>query len=193
MSLTSEIFATVYLEKDNTEHTIPAKVARFNGVINNIIDEIDSNEIIPLVNLENKSFLKIMEWCEHYKDCEPFESDFDKQFMDECLKTDNPNKKLDNNFLSELLMASDYLDNTIFKNLCIDKVIECIRGKEIEEIHADFGICTTCRVTEEDREGGICEHGLDKFGYTEEEEKELKKIKPYEEWQKNAKNKTMNK
>lgn len=179
------------LTAEGEEHVIDYNSAILNTAIKNTMEDIGSDGAIPIPNITGPVFQKVMEWCDHYayqrvdgKTGDDFEHDenFDKQFLEECLKTDNPKKTINDDYLLELLQAANYLENQHLLNICARRVVECIKGKTIEEIRKENGISTTYRVSEKGETPTTGPDGLVKIGYTQEEEEELMKIKPYEEW-----------
>lgn len=172
---------------DVVESVVDYNAAIINGAIKNVVGDVGSDEAIPVANVTKPIFDKVMEWCSHYASLDKekeFEHDeeFDKQFLEQCLKTDNPNKTIDDDYLLELVQAANYLGNRPFLNLCARRVVECIRGKTIEEIRKENGISQTHRVAKKGDAPTVGPDGLMQIAFTEDEEKELMKIKPYEEW-----------
>ena len=171
------------VESDCEEFTVSKKAALMNGTIKNLVDGLSDESVIPIPNVDKSTLLNIMEWCEHYVEKDEddnefkYDHDFDSKFLDKYTKPEQNSKSILNvNVLVELLEAANYMSNKNLLHVVCQKFADCIRGKSIEEIQKDYGICSDCRGE------GMCDHGLEKTAFTEEEEKEMRKIKPYEEW-----------
>lgn len=176
------------LTLEGAELEVNRKAAVLNTVIRKTLEDLGDSDCIPIPNVSESTFRKIMEWCENYKDKVPdeegkFETDeeFDKKFLEDNLKTDNPHKTINDDFLIELLKAANFLENKPFLHVCCRRIIDCIKGKTTDEILKENGI------NKEVRGEGLCEDGRSKFNFTEEEEKAIMTIKPYEEWVKECK------
>jgi len=188
MSTASDIVTVV--TSDGQEFCVFKNVAKMNKVIGNLIEDM-GDMAIPVPNVTGPIFEKIMEWCENYEHVDinkdgTFErnADFDKRFLDECLKTNNPHKTIDDDYLIELLKAANFLENTAFLDLCATRIADMIKGKTLNEIRKENGISLTNRVSEKGQEPIVGEDGLMQIAFTLEEEEEMMKIKPYEEWAK---------
>lgn len=119
--------------------------------------------------------------------------------------------KLDYQRYIKYAKASNFLANKNLTKLFGQKMVKAIRGKTPEEIRIMSGICTTChrskcvnetektsvdkftgdQVVEKERcqtcEACVvvkCPHDKFYISFTEEEEKKILQVKPYEEWKK---------
>lgn len=162
-------YITVFTLEDQQEFEIKKETAMMNKVIKEAMEDADSG-VVPL-QITRPMLEKIIEWSE---------SD-DSEFLEKCIKSDNPNKKINQEYLFQLLLATDYLDNEKLFDMCCNRVADCIRGKTLEEVKSENGICLECYATSENN-SEVCEHGLTRLSYTREQEEEMKNYKPYEEW-----------
>jgi len=196
----SEITVQVIIAGNKYEKvTLDKKAAFLNTSIKNAAAEADEADEFgfSLPNVTKAQLEIVMEWCEHYKDKSEkekgeseegeFEHDaeFDTAFLQKILKTEDPTKTINDDLLCELLMAVNYLENRPLLSLLMQRIVTCIRGKEIDEIKTENGVCTTCHVEtplEEGERPDKCKHGLLKCAYTKKEVEELMRVKPYEEW-----------
>lgn len=172
-----------FITSEGENFTVNKKAAMMNETVKNLVMDLDDQVSIPIPNLSKAMLLTIMEWCEHYanksSESEEFEHDaeFDAKFLDDYTRPKKDSKSILNvDALVELLEAANFMSNRKLMDIVCSKAADCIRGKSIEEIQKDYGICPECRGE------GTCEHGLTKTAFSEEEEQEMRKIKPYEEW-----------
>ena len=96
------------------------------------------------------------------------------------------NGSFDDDMLLNVLMGANYMENKPLMDLACHKVRKCVEGKTPEQIREEFNICSDCRVLDED-DKDMCKHGKRKNAFSKEEEEELRRIKPYEEWQRELK------
>lgn len=162
-------YITVVTALDQQEFKIKKDLALMTPFIKDAMEDV-SDGVVPL-QITRPLLEKILEWCE----------DGSLEFLENCIKTDNPNKKINQEYLFELLQATDYLDNEKLFDMCCNRVADCIRGKTLEEVKTENGICLECYATPECT-SEVCEHGLTRLSYTREEEEKMKNYKPYEEW-----------
>jgi S-phase kinase-associated protein 1 len=179
------------ISSDGQEFKVEQKVAEMNGTVKNAIADSGIEVPIPIPNLTAKALGMVLEFCEHNHMFYPLEDENKEnpnaEWNDKFVEVKRENGTFDDDLLLELLMGANFMDNKPLMNLLCNRVRKCIEGKTPEEIRDEFNICQTCRISgkENDPEDDVlCEHGKKKIAFTQKQEDELRKIKPYEEWEK---------
>ena len=125
----NELVTLVTIE--GTEYEVPLNKATKSLTIKNLIDDSGTDNPIPLVNITEKIFNKILE----YLNSETTENDTleDNGWLKEYFEMEQSD-------LFELILAANYLDIADLLDFCCKSVANMIKGKAAPEIREMFGI-----------------------------------------------------
>lgn len=131
------------MSKDQQEFKVARTAACMSKFIENMLDETDSSEPIPLLNVDSKTLAKVIQYCEYKKDkqaCKlekPLKStDLSEAVCDFCAEY----IRIDNGEVLEILMAANYLDICPLLELASGQIASQIKNKKPEEIRKEFNI-----------------------------------------------------
>ncbi|GAW01341.1 S-phase kinase-associated protein 1A-like protein [Lentinula edodes] len=112
---------------DNETFNVDREVAERSVLIKNMLDDIgeDSDQAIPLPNVNSSVLKKVLEYCEHHRDI----SEWDQKFI-----------TVDQEMLFEIILAANYLDIKSLLDVGCKTVANMIKGKTPEEIRKLFNI-----------------------------------------------------
>ena len=137
----SEIYVTL-ISSENTKYKIPVNILSISNMINVMVDN-DSDEDMPLFNVNDKCLTKIIEFMKYYHNDKmnniekPLKSSDLKQIIQEWYADFID---VDQDFLFKLIKAANYLDIQPLLNLGCAKVASSIKNKTPEEIRKIFNI-----------------------------------------------------
>ena len=137
----SEIYVTL-ISSENTKYKIPVNILSISNMINVMVDN-DSDEDMPLFNVNDKCLTKIIEFMKYYHNDKmnniekPLKSSDLKQIIQEWYADFID---VDQDFLFKLIKAANYLDIQPLLNLGCAKVASSIKNKTPEEIREIFNI-----------------------------------------------------
>jgi S-phase kinase-associated protein 1 len=127
-------------DDENISINVTEEVVFKSMTIKNMIDDMCSyatTVAIPLHNVTHRILMLVIEFCEQNSPPDEWASEF-------C-------KKLDQETLFELILASNYLDIRSLLNATCRTVTDMIRGKTPEEIRKSFNNKNDFTPEEEDR------------------------------------------
>lgn len=118
--------------KDDNVFTIDKKVGFRSILIKNMYADLDVTDdvILPINSIDDKTFTKIIEFCNHYKDDNSEVKDFDPKDLTEWDQefTDIPIAEL-----KELVIAANFLDIKDLVNVCCKTYANHLKGKSVQE------------------------------------------------------------
>lgn len=133
---------------DGVDFSVPRSVASMSVTLDHMLHDISrsqSDEAIPLPNVNAKALEKVIEYCKHHEKDEPVPasdaakqehsvhniSAWDKQFM-----------QVEMGLLFDIILAANFLDIKSLLDLGCKTVASMIIGKTPEEIEQTFRIPT---------------------------------------------------
>ncbi|KAJ2492174.1 hypothetical protein IWW37_001622 [Coemansia sp. RSA 2050] len=134
----------VLQSSDGKNFTVERAVAIQSVLIKNLLEDIgESDEPIPLPNVNAKVLEKVIEYCEyHVDDPAPILDDLDEipKRSDDITPQDENFMKVDQELLFEILLAANYMDIKPLLELGCKTVANMIRNKTAQEIRTMFNI-----------------------------------------------------
>ncbi|XVE67171.1 hypothetical protein DITRI_Ditri08aG0139200 [Diplodiscus trichospermus] len=114
-------------------------VAMESQTIKNLIEDVSSDDVIPLDNVTARILAKVLEYCKKHVDAAA--ANENKNTTDDELNAwDADFVKVDQNTLVDLIMAANFLNIKSLLDLTCKTVADMIRGKTPEEIRQTFNI-----------------------------------------------------
>jgi S-phase kinase-associated protein 1 len=143
---------------DSAVIEIDRAVAERSMLIKNLLDDIgdntDPNNPIPVQNVNESVLRKVIEWCEHHRNdpiqTQDDESDARKKTTD-IEEWDQKFMQVDQEMLFEIILASNYLDIKPLLDVGCKTVANMIKGKSPEEIRKTFNITNDFTPEEEEQ------------------------------------------
>lgn len=126
------------ITNDNQEFTVEKRIAKECLTLKNIIEEVGTDESIPLSDVSGKNLIKVVEYAKHF-----FEKGTDENWEKEFCNVEQ-------SVLFEMILASNYLNYPSLLDLTCKTVANMIKGKTPEEIRKTFDIAND--FTEEEEE-----------------------------------------
>lgn len=139
--------------KEEIEHKISRKAAEVSVLIKNTLQDASIDDPIPLLEVEDKILIKIIEYLEHFNGTappeieKPLKSPILKEVTDEWSANFIDNLTLE--ILVDLTVAANYMEIQALLDLCCAKIASMCKDKSEEEIFKTFGITET--FTEEEK------------------------------------------
>ena len=133
--------------KEDIEHKITRKAAEVSILIKNTLQDSSIDDPIPLLEVEEKILVKIIEYLEHFNAVPPLE--IEKPLKSQNLKevTDDWSATFIDGMTLELLVdltvAANYMEIQCLLDLCCAKIASMCKDKSEEEIFKTFGITET--------------------------------------------------
>lgn len=133
--------------KEDIEHKITRKAAEVSILIKNTLQDSSVDDPIPLLEVEDKILVKILEYLEHFNGTTP--SEIEKPLKSQVLKevTDewsaNFIEATTLELLVDLTVAANYMEIQCLLDLCCAKIASMCKDKSEEEIFKTFGITET--------------------------------------------------
>ncbi|KAL4440435.1 hypothetical protein ABPG75_003436 [Micractinium tetrahymenae] len=129
------------LSSDTQVFEVEPEVAKMSVTIQNTIEEIGSDDTIPVPNVNSKILSKVIEYCSYHAMAEKKdEHGKPAKCEDEIKSFDNEFTKVDQGVLFELILAANYLNiKSLLDHTCLT-VANMIKGKTPEEIRKTFNI-----------------------------------------------------
>ncbi|KAL4431767.1 hypothetical protein ABPG77_002983 [Micractinium sp. CCAP 211/92] len=129
------------LSSDAQTFEVEPDVAKMSITIQNTIEEIGSDETIPVPNVNSKILSKVIEYCSFHVVAEKKdEHGKAAKSEDEIKAFDTEFTKVDQGVLFELILAANYLNIKSLLDLTCLTVANMIKGKTPEEIRKTFNI-----------------------------------------------------
>ena len=120
---------TLVVGAEGTTFDVDANVARLSVTLRDLMDDVGSDQAIPVPNVAPDTMAKVVEWCARHASntedaawCGPWVAQLSQSDM------------------FDLMMAANYLNiKPLFDNLC-ETLAGMMKGKTPEEIRATFNI-----------------------------------------------------
>ncbi|KAJ9077268.1 hypothetical protein DSO57_1018341 [Entomophthora muscae] len=131
---------------DEKEYSVEKNVIIRSKLIRGLLDDIgETEEAIPLPNVNSTTFEKVLEYCNHHKDDPLVEEEEDElppkpKAIEDIDPWDYQFAKLEKEPLFELILAANYLDIKPLITVCCKMVANMIRGKTVEQVREEFNI-----------------------------------------------------
>eukprot|EP00920_Eleutheroschizon_duboscqi_P004085 GHVT01009496.1.p1 GENE.GHVT01009496.1~~GHVT01009496.1.p1 ORF type:complete len:167 (+),score=21.85 GHVT01009496.1:1757-2257(+) len=139
----SENRRVTLVSSEGDEFQVERSVACMSTLVKNMLEDSDSDDSIPLLNVNTHILRLVIQYCERHSDSPPEEiqkplksadlsevvSEWDHKFVDVERET-----------LFELILAANYLDIKPLLDLTCAKVASLIKGKTPEDIRKEFDI-----------------------------------------------------
>jgi S-phase kinase-associated protein 1 len=139
--------------KEDIEHKLSRKSAEVSILIKNTLQDASIDDPIPLLEVDDKILVKIIEYLEHFNGTPPAEiekplkSPILKEVTDEWSASFIDSLTLE--ILVDLTVAANYMEIQALLDLCCAKIASMCKDKSEEEIFKTFGITET--FTEEEK------------------------------------------
>ncbi|CAG8502646.1 4368_t:CDS:2 [Paraglomus occultum] len=128
---------------DDVEFKVDIRVASRSILLKNMIEDVgETDQSIPLPNVNERVLKKVLEWCEHHKD-DPQPAMEDSDTRRRNTEIDEWNKKfleVEQDMLFEIILAANYLDIKQLLDIGCKTVANMIKGKTPEQIRETFNI-----------------------------------------------------
>lgn len=129
----------ILTSSDHKEIEVDKKVIEKSILIKNMIEDVgDSDEPIPIPNVNEKILQKVKEWCiQHENDKIQEEENLRNTDIEEW---DKKFFEVDQETLFDIILAANYLDIKGLLDTGCKTVANMIKGKSAEEIRKTFNI-----------------------------------------------------
>ncbi|EDU40520.1 SKP1 SCF ubiquitin ligase SKP1 component [Pyrenophora tritici-repentis] len=130
---------------DGITMNVPRPVAERSILIKNLLEDLggESEESIPIPNVNEAVMKKVLEWCEHHRSDPPATQDDDSDSRKKSTDIDEWDQKfmqVDQEMLFEIILAANYLDIKALLDVGCKTVANMIKGKSPDEIRKTFNI-----------------------------------------------------
>ncbi|CAB4425747.1 unnamed protein product [Rhizophagus irregularis] len=128
---------------DDVEFKVEIPVASRSILLKNMIEDVgETDQSIPLPNVNEKVLKKVLEWCQHHvNDPQPTNDDDDSRRRNtEIDDWDQRFLNVEQDMLFEIILAANYLDIKPLLDIGCKTVANMIKGKSPEEIRNTFNI-----------------------------------------------------
>ncbi len=122
--------------KEGQEFTISEELANRFGTIKNLLIDVGNNAPIPLPEVDNNIFQKILQFANYHLE-NPVKVENEKFVFSDW---DTDFFKMDVKMLLSVVTASNYLDDKELLDMAIQTVADIIKDKTPEEIRKYFAI-----------------------------------------------------
>ncbi len=142
------------ISKEGKEFSISKKAADLSLLLKNAREEMGNDEAIPLVEVDEKSLDKVIQYLNHFNGEAP--ADIEKPLKSSNLKevTDDWSAdfidELDLEVLTNITVAANFMEIPSLLDLSCAKLASMCKDKSEEEIFKSFGIVDT--FSEEERQ-----------------------------------------
>eukprot|EP00253_Pinus_taeda_P018190 PITA_18190 len=125
---------------DNQLFHVTEAVASESEYMKMMIEDTDTANAIPLLNVYSKILSKVMEYCKYHVKAQMLAAGKSAISEDEIRTWDEEFVKVDEATLSDLILAADYLHIKNLLDLTCQNVADMIKDKTPEEIRKIFNI-----------------------------------------------------
>ncbi|EEA24504.1 hypothetical protein TMatcc_007609 [Talaromyces marneffei ATCC 18224] len=139
---------------DSVDITVERAVAERSMLIKNLLEDLgESEEPVPIPNVNESVLKKVIEWCTHHKNDPQStgEDDDNRRRTTEIDEWDQKFMQVDQEMLFEIILAANYLDIKALLDVGCKTVANMIKGKSPEEIRKTFNIQNDFTPEEEDQ------------------------------------------
>ncbi|CAG8612969.1 1535_t:CDS:2 [Ambispora gerdemannii] len=136
--------------RDEKEYKVDVAVASRSILLKNMIEGLfvvsdvgESDQAIPLPNVDEKVLKKVLEWCEHHINDPLPTGDEESQRRHNNAEIDDWDQKflnVEQDLLFEIILAANYLDIKPLLDVGCKTVANMIKGKTPDEIRKMFNI-----------------------------------------------------
>ncbi|XP_021756181.1 SKP1-like protein 1A [Chenopodium quinoa] len=132
---------------DREFFTVNENTARLSQTLTHMIEDLsDSNNPIPVPNVDARILSKVIEYCNKHVVANSPESETTE---DELKQWDKDFLKVDQETLFELILAANYLDIKSLLDLTCQAIADIIKSKTPEEVRKIFNIVNDFTLEEE--------------------------------------------
>ncbi|PKX96799.1 SCF ubiquitin ligase subunit skpA [Aspergillus novofumigatus IBT 16806] len=117
---------------DGVDITVDRDVAERSILIKNMLEDLgESDEAIPIPNVNEVVLKKVIEWCTHHKNDPPSTGDDDdsRRKTTDIDEWDQKFMQVDQEMLFEIILAANYLDIKALLDVGCKTVANMIKGK----------------------------------------------------------------
>mmetsp|Transcript_13317 Transcript_13317/g.18191 ORF Transcript_13317/g.18191 Transcript_13317/m.18191 type:complete len:157 (+) Transcript_13317:109-579(+) len=125
---------------DDEMFEVELDVANKSQMIENMIEDIGTDNPIPLLNVSSKILAKVIEYCKYHVESSKTTDEKATVSEEEKKGWDTDFVKVDQATLFELILAANYLNIKELLDLTCLTVANMIKGKTPEEIRKTFNI-----------------------------------------------------
>ncbi|KAI9758289.1 MAG: hypothetical protein M1815_003491 [Lichina confinis] len=145
----------ILVSSDSCLIKVERAVAERSILLKNMLEDTpESDDPVPIPNVNEAVLRKVIEWCEHHRNDPPpapdDESDARKK-SSEIPEWDQKFMQVDQELLFEIILAANYLDIKGLLDVGCKTVANMIKGKTPEEIRKTFNITNDFTPEEEDQ------------------------------------------
>jgi len=153
---TDEVKEVRLTTSDNADLKVARDIAERSILIKNLLEDLggDTEEAIPIPNVNEAVMKKVLEWCEHHRKDPPASQDDDSDSRKKSTDIDEWDQKfmqVDQEMLFEIILAANYLDIKALLDVGCKTVANMIKGKSPDEIRKTFNIQNDFTPEEEDQ------------------------------------------
>ena len=124
------------VSSDGETFEVERGVATISGLVADVLEDVsDEESTIPIPKVESPILAKVIEYCRYH-----YYLQSNPQSDEDVEKWDKDFVKVDKPTLFHLILAADYLDIEALLYLACRTVRDMIRGRNAEQICAEFGI-----------------------------------------------------
>ena len=128
------------MSSDQQHFEVEEDVAHESQTIKNMIEDMGSEETIPLPNVSGKILAKVIEYANYHVEARKLINDKPAKSPEDTKAWDAEFLKVDQATLFDLILAANYLNIKALLDLTCKAVAEMIKGKTPEEIRKTFNI-----------------------------------------------------
>jgi len=129
---------------DGDVFEVDLEAACMSNFIKTMVEDEDTDEVIPLCNVNSTTLGKVIDYCNHHKGNPPalVQKPLKSSNLIDCGISEWDCKYIDieQDMIFELILAGNYLDIEGLLDLCCAKVASMIKGRTVEEIRQQFNI-----------------------------------------------------
>ena len=128
------------MSSDQQHFEVEEDVAHESQTIKNMIEDMGSEETIPLPNVSGNILAKVIEYANYHVEARKLINDKPAKSPEDTKAWDAEFLKVDQATLFDLILAANYLNIKALLDLTCKAVAEMIKGKTPEEIRKTFNI-----------------------------------------------------
>lgn len=129
------------MSSDNQVFEVAQEAALMSGTVKNMIEEVGSDDQIPLPNVSGIILAKVIEYINYHVEAD--KKDEEDQFImdeDDTRAWDVTYMQVDQQTLYELILAANYLNIKGLLDLTCQTVANLIKGRSTEDLRQKFNI-----------------------------------------------------
>ena len=137
------------VSSDNENFQVEKSIAREIGAVRNLLDEFETESVIPLQQVNKETLKKVIDFIEHHHDYS-FLSKNENERKGILTAWDMSFFDMEQQKLFELIIAASTLDVQELFELGCKYIAELIKGKSVDELRKTFGIVNDFTKEEEE-------------------------------------------